>query len=353
MTPPTQTISKVKASLVLHPKELWKLVKLAAQSWVADAAPSMGAALAYYTVFSLAPLLLIVISIAGLVFGAEAARGEIFGQLRSLMGADAAQAIESLLVSVNKPAQSILATITGVVVLLIGATSVFGELQDALDRIWRAPAKPTSSGLWALIRSRLLSFGMIFGLAFLLMVSLVISAAMAALGTWWGGLLGGWEVLAEVINATAAFSLTTAIFAFIYKFMPRVKVAWRDVWLGAIVTALLFTVGKTLIGLYIGRSSASSAFGAAGSFIVVLIWVYYSSQVFLMGAEFTWVYANTFGSMRPAELSPQASASASLAELSAQADLNTTSALADSPERPKPLPGQIHTAAFSKGTHDD
>ncbi len=318
----------------MHPKQLWMLVKMAGQSWVADAAPSMGAALAYYTVFSLAPLLLIVISIAGLVFGAEAARGEIFGQLHNLMGAEAAKAIEGLLVSVNKPAQSVLATITGVVVLLVGATSVFGELQDALDRIWRAPAKATSSGVWSLVRSRLLSFGMIFGIAFLLMVSLVISAAMAALGKWWGGMLGGWEVLAEVANAVAAFGLTTVIFAFIYKFMPRVKVDWRDVWLGATVTALLFTVGKTLIGLYIGRSGATSAFGAAGSFIVVLIWVYYSSQVFLMGAEFTWVYANTFGSMRPAEPFPQVDTAQATVLPPVAADRNTHAALAASPERP-------------------
>lgn len=279
-------------------KQVWRLVKIAASSWIDDYAPSMGAALAYYTVFSMAPLLLIVISVAGMIFGAEAAHGEIFGQLRELMGDDAAKALEGLLASVSKPSESILATLIGVAVLLVGATSVFGELQDALDRIWRAPLRNKSGGLWALARSRMLSFGMILGLAFLLMVSLVVGAVVAALGRWWGGFFGGWEVLLQLINAFVGLILTTVIFAIIYKWMPRVKVQWHDVWMGAVVTALLFTIGKTLIGLYIGKTGVASGFGAAGSIIIVLVWVYYSSQIFLMGAEFTWVYAQTFGSMR-------------------------------------------------------
>ena len=276
----------------------WQLLKRAGQAWLDDYAPSMGAALAYYTVFSLAPLLLIVIAIAGLVFGADAARGEIFGQLRGLMGDDAAKGIEALLASVSKPAEGITATVVGLGVLMIGATTVFGELQDALDRIWRAPARDKSGGLWSLLRARLLSFGLIFGIAFLLMVSLVLSAGMAAIGKWWGGMFAGWEVLAQIVNAVLSFALTTAVFAFIYKLMPRVKVEWHDVWLGAAVTALMFTIGKTLIGLYIGKTGVASGFGAAGSIVLVLVWVYYSAQVFLMGAEFTWVYAGTFGSMK-------------------------------------------------------
>ena len=278
----------------------WQLMKTAGQAWLDDYAPSMGAALAYYTAFSLAPLLLIVISIAGLVFGADAARGEIFGQLRSTMGDSAAAGIESLLASVSKPSEGITATVIGVLVLLVGATTVFGELQDALDRIWRAPARAGGSGLWQLLRARLLSFGMIFGIAFLLMVSLVLGAGMAALGKWWGGAFVGWEVLAQVLNALASFALTAAVFAFIYKLMPRVRVEWRDVLIGALITALLFTVGKTLIGLYIGKTGVASGFGAAGSIVIVLVWVYYSAQIFLMGAEFTWVYACSFGSMRAA-----------------------------------------------------
>ena len=282
----------------------WALVKGAGEAWIDDYAPSMGAALSYYTVFSLAPLLLIVISIAGLVFGEEAARGEIFGQLRQLMGQDAATAIEGVLASVNKPAQGMAATVLGVGILLVGATSVFGELQDALDRIWRAPSRERTAGWWNLLRTRLLSFGMILGIAFLLMVSLVLAAVISALGKWWGGAFGDWETLAQIVNLLVDFVLTTGVFAMIYKLMPRVQVRWHDVWLGALVTAVLFSVGKFLIGLYIGKSAVASSFGAAGSFIVVLLWVYYSAQIFLMGAEFTWVYARTFGSMRA--LMPQA-----------------------------------------------
>jgi membrane protein len=275
----------------------WTLTKAAASSWVNDYAQSMGAALAYYTLFSIAPLLLIVISIAGLIFGVEAARGEIVGQLRGLMGPQGASAVQGLLESVSKPAESITAVIVGSVLLMIGATSVFAELQDALDRIWRAP-KRRKGGIWQLLRARLLSFGMIMGIGFLLMVSLVVSAALAAFGRLWGPLVADWALLAGVINFLFTFGFTTTFFALIYKIMPRVDVDWADVWIGAFVTALLFTVGKSLIGLYIGRSGVTSGFGAAGSLVVMLVWVYYSAQVFLMGAEFTWAYSLTFGSRR-------------------------------------------------------
>jgi membrane protein len=278
--------------------EWWALIKAAVKAWVDDYASSMGAALSYYTVFSLAPVMLIVISVAGLIFGAEAARGEIFGQLRGLMGADAAKAIEDILTSVNKPTEGIAATVIGLVVLFIGATTVFGELQDALDRIWRAPERDKTAGWWGLIRARLLSFGMILGIAFLLIVSLVLSAALAALGKWWSGAFGSWEVLAQVVNFVLGYVVTTLAFAMIYKIMPRVKIRWHDVWLGAAVTALLFTVGRFLIGLYVGKSGIASGFGAAGSLIIILVWVYYSAQIFLLGAEFTWVYARKYGSMR-------------------------------------------------------
>ena len=277
----------------------WRaLVKSAASAWIDDYAPSMGAALSYYMIFSMAPLLLIVISIAGIVFGAEAARGEIFGQLQGLMGADAAKAVEGILANVSKPSEGITATVIGVAVLFVGATSVFGELQTSLDRIWRAPERDKAGGLWSLLRARLFSFGMILGIAFLLMVSLVMGAVIAALGKWWGGVFGDWEVLAQGVNLLVGFVLTTSVFAMIYKIIPRVKVLWHDVLLGAVVTALLFTVGKILIGLYIGKSGIASGFGAAGSLVIVLVWIYYSAQIFLMGAEFTWVYAGTFGSMR-------------------------------------------------------
>jgi membrane protein len=285
--------AKPKPSL----KAWWTLVTASVSSWLDDYAPSMGAALSYYTVFSLAPLLLIVVSVAGLVFGEDAVRGELFAQLQGLMGADAAKAIQDLLASVNKPSHGIIGTVVGIALLVFGATTVFGELQDALDRIWRAPARK-KGGLWSLLRARLLSFGMILGLAFLLMVSLVLGAAIAALGKWWGPAFGGWETLLQIVNLLVGFVLTTAVFALIYKMMPRVKVQWHDVWLGALVTSLLFTIGKFLIGLYIGKSGVASGFGAAGSLIVVFIWVYYSAQIFLLGAEFTWVYAKTLGSLR-------------------------------------------------------
>lgn len=276
-------------------EQFWILTKTAAASWVDDHAQSMGAALAYYTMFSIAPLLLIVISIAGLIFGVEAARGEIVGQLQGLMGHQGAEAVQGLLRSVSKPAESVTATVIGALLLLVGATTVFGELQGSLDRIWRAPKRP-HSGLWTMLRARLLSFGMIMGIGFLLMVSLVASAALAAMGRWWGPLFEQWALLANAINLIVSFAFTTTVFAMIYKIMPRAKVAWSDVWIGAAVTSLLFTIGKFLIGLYIGKSGISSAFGAAGSLVVVLVWVYYSAQIFLMGAEFTWVYACTFGS---------------------------------------------------------
>lgn len=279
-------------------RDWWRMVKAAASAWSDDYAPSMGAALSYYSVFSMAPLLVIVIAIAGLAFGAEAARGEVFGQLRGLMGDESAKTIELLLDSVSKPSRGILSALIGFGVLLIGATTVFGELQDALDRIWRAPARDRSGGLWGLIRSRMLSFGMILGIAFLLMVSLVLSAAISALGGWWSSAFGGWALLLQLVNLVVGFAMTTGVFAMIYKMMPRVDVRWRDVWLGAITTALMFTVGRFLIGLYIGKSGIASGFGAAGSIAIVFVWVYYSAQIFLLGAEFTWVYAKTFGSMR-------------------------------------------------------
>jgi membrane protein len=293
------------------PSTWWSLIKAALSAWLDDYAPSMGAALSYYTVFSLAPLLVIVVSLAGLVFGTEAVRGEVFGQIAGLMGAEAAKAVQDMLASVSKPSTGALGTVVGTVVLLIGATTVFGELQDALDRIWRAPVRQKTSGLWALVRARLLSFGMILGVAFLLVVSLVAGAAISALGKWWGGWFEGWETLAQFINVVLGFALTTAVFALIYKVMPRVKVGWGDVWVGAAVTALLFTVGRFLIGLYIGKTGVASGFGAAGSVAVVFVWVYYSAQIFLVGAEFTWVYAQRMGSRRGmpvAERQPPAAA---------------------------------------------
>lgn len=277
---------------------VWSLLRQTVQSWLDDRAPSMGAALAYYTLFSLAPLLLIVISVAGLIFGEDAARGEITLQLRSLMGDAGAGAVQELLVSVRQPAEGSFATAVGLLLLLVGATTVFAELQDSLDRIWRVPARVPSNGWLALLRARLLSFGMILAIGFLLTVSLVVSAALALVGRSVEPLFGGWYVVGAAANAIGGFVLVAAMFALIYKVLPRAHVQWRDVWTGALFTAILFALGKLLIGLYISRFGVSSGFGAASSLVIVLLWVYYSAQVFLFGAEFTWVYAHAFGSRK-------------------------------------------------------
>lgn len=281
---------------VFHPKQIWNLIKKSVVAWVDDYAPSMGAALAYYTLFSIAPLLIIVIAVAGLVFGQEAARGEIVAQLQGLIGQEGAIAVQGLLKNVNQPAQSIFATVVSIITLLIGATTVFGELQSDLDRIWRVPASKKESSLWSLLRDRLLSFGFVLGLVFLLLISLVVSAVFAAFGKWSEGYFEGWETFFQMLNFSISFAITTLLFAMIYKFMPRAKIAWRDVWIGAAVTAFLFEIGKFLIGIYLGTTSVASVFGAAGSLVVLLVWVYFSAQIFLLGAEFTWVYSHEYGS---------------------------------------------------------
>ena len=282
------------------------LFKAAALNWVDDYAQSMGAALAFYTIFSIAPLLLIVISVAGVVFGKQAAYSELFVQLQGMLGTAGASAVRELLESADRPAESLIATVFGIALLFIGATSVFAELQDALNRIWKAPQKVPSAGLWGILRTRLLSFGMILGIGFLLIVSLAFSAVLAALGKWWSPIYSGWSGLASSIELGLSVLLVTIVFAMIYKTMPRVRVAWSDVWVGAAVTAVLFLAGKFLIGAYIGRSGITSGFGAAASLIVVLLWVYYSAQIFLFGAEFTWAYSHKFGSRRATGLAGEA-----------------------------------------------
>ncbi len=279
-------------------RDIGDVIRAAVVNWVNDYAQSMGAALAFYTMFSIAPLLLIVISVAGAVFGEDAARSEIFHQLDELLGTQGASAIQGLLESVANRADTGLATAFGSALLFIGATSVFAELQDALDRIWRAPQRVRRSGLWNLVRARLLSFGMILGIGFLLIVSLAFSAGLSAVGRWWDPTSRGWLTVAHAIELGLSAVLLSVVFAMIYKTMPRARIDWRDVWVGAAVTAMLFIAGKLLIGIYIGRSGISTAFGAAASLVVVLLWVYYSAQIFLFGAEFTWAYCHKFGSRK-------------------------------------------------------
>jgi membrane protein len=260
----------------------------------------MGAAISYYTVFSIAPLLLIVIAVAGLVFDRSAAEQQIIGQLGSLLGPTGAAAVAELLRGAAQSQRSGLAAAVGIAALLLGSTSVFAELQSALDRIWRVPAAREVQGWWALLRARLLSFGMILGIGFLLAVSLSLSAALSALNSWWGSAFEGWAITLKIINAVVSFGVITLLFAMIYKFLPQARIGWRDVWIGALVTSLLFEIGKELIGVYLGTSGITSTFGAAGSLAVLLVWVYYSAQVFLLGAEFTWVFAHERGTRRAA-----------------------------------------------------
>ena len=285
--------------------ELVRLTRQAIRAWIDDYAPSMGAALSYYTLFSIAPLLVIVITVAGFFFGADAVRGELSAQLSGLIGPDGARAVEEMLDHAAEPREGAIAAAASFVALVVGATTVLGELQNALDRIWRAPAVQHKGGVWGFARSRLLSVAMILGVAFLLMVSLVVSAFLAALGKWWGSWFRGWEVLAHGLDLVVSFGLMTGLFALIYKFVPRARIRWRDVWVGSAVTALLFAVGKILIGLYLGRSEIASGFGAAGSLVLFMVWVYYSAQIFLIGAEFTWVYAHEHGSRRGTAPPPQ------------------------------------------------
>jgi membrane protein len=275
----------------------WRLIRQTFNAWIDDAAPSMGAALAYYSVFSLAPLLLIVMAVASVIFGEAAARSEIVRQVSALVGQQHAPTVAALIDATDRPAQGGLAALVGGLTLLIGATTVFAELESAIDRIWKMPAR-RASGWWNLLRTRLLSLGLVLAIGFLLIVSLVASAALSVLGNWWGAWFGEWVFLAQVLNFALSFLFVSAVFAMIYKWLPQVRLSWRDVTVGALLTALLFTLGKTLIGLYIGRSGVASAFGAAASVIVLLVWVYYSAQIFLLGAEFTCVFSRQYGSLR-------------------------------------------------------
>ncbi|WP_016836616.1 YihY/virulence factor BrkB family protein, partial [Herbaspirillum lusitanum] len=280
-------------------RQTWQFINAAVNAWLDNFAPSMGAAIAYYTMFSIAPILIIAIAIAGMIFGQDAAQGEIVEQIRSIVGTEGAFAIQGLLKSVSQPREGMIAAGISVVTLVIGATAVFSELQSALDRIWRIPAVKRKSGVWQLARTRLLSFGLILGLGFMLMVSLVVSAGLAALGKWWGGWFEGWTIVMHVANFVISFAVFTVLFSAIYRFMPRVSLSWHDVRIGAMATTVMFMIGKYLIGLYLGRTGMSSGFGAAGSFALLLAWIYYSAQIFLLGAEFTWIYANNFGSRQP------------------------------------------------------
>jgi membrane protein len=276
------------------PRAFWHLLKEAASDWSHDRAPRLGAALAYYTIFSIVPLLIVIIALIGLFFGQDAAQSAIMGQVSNLVGEQSAAAIKDMIQRAEQPSTGLFATAVALVTLLFGASGVFGQLQDALNTVWGVELRE-GRGVWGFIKDRFLSFVAVVGTGFLLLVSLVLSSALAALGKWFSGVLPVPEAVLQSLNFLLSFVVITGLFALIFKVLPDARVAWRDVWVGAALTAALFTIGKFAIGLYLGKSDVASAYGAAGSLVIILVWVYYSSQILLYGAEFTQVYANRLG----------------------------------------------------------
>jgi membrane protein len=279
------------------------MLKEAFQDWRDDNAPRLGAALAYYAVFSLAPLLLIAIAIAGLVFGEEAARGQVVQEIQGLLGEDGAQLVEAAVENARKPSQGVLATVLGLAGLLFGASGAFGELKSALNTIWEVEPKK-GGGLKGLIKDRLLSFAMVLVIGFLLLVSLIVSAALSAVGNGLKGFVPSGLPVLQLINVVVSLAVITALFAMLYKYVPDTQVEWRDVWVGAAMTSVLFTAGKFAIGAYLGSRNVGSAYGAAGSLVIVLVWVYYAAQILFFGAELTQVYATRHGSRIGASREP-------------------------------------------------
>ena len=272
----------------------WALVKKTISEVGDDKIPRLAASLAYYTLLSLSPLLVLAVAVAGLVFGEDAARGQIAQQLQQVFGVEAGDAIQAMLAHAKHPGSGVLGSIVGVIVLLFGASGVFGELQDSLNTIWEVAPSP-GRGILGVVKDRFLSFTMVLGVAFLLLVSLVVSAALAGLGHWLSS-FAGVEWLWQGVNLVISFAMIAVLFALVFKVIPDVKLRWRDVWLGALVTAALFTLGKFLIGLYVGKAGVASPYGAAGSLVVIVVWVFYSAHILFIGAEFTQVYARAFGS---------------------------------------------------------
>lgn len=270
-------------------------LKETVSEWQEDNASRLAAALAYYTVFSLAPLLIIAIAVAGFFWSGQAAQGLVFDQIRGVLGANAAELVQTMIQNAGNRGSGILGTVVGVVTLLLGATGVFAALQGALNEVWDVMPDP-DTGFMSTITDRLLSFGMVLIIGFLLLVSLVLSAALSAVGQFVSGLSPGLQFVGQVVNFVVSFGVITLLFASIYKVLPDVEIDWGDVWIGAATTAFLFAVGKLLLGVYIGRASYGSVFGAAGSLVVILVWIYYSAQILFFGAEFTQVYARRHGS---------------------------------------------------------
>jgi membrane protein len=269
-------------------KTIWSMLRETFDAWNEHEAPRLGAALAFYTILSLAPLVILAIAIAGFIFGHSTAQSQLLGQVDSMIGRQGSEAVKGMIEHAREPASGTVASIIGVITLLFGASGVFGELRAALNKMWDVKTQ-SEGGVSSTIKQRFFSFGMVLAVGFLLLVSLVISAALAAFGKFFGGLLPMPEFLLSAINSVISLAGTSVLFALILKYVPETKIAWKVVWIGATVTALLFTSGKFLIGLYLGKAAVGSAYGAAGSLIVVIVWVYYSAMIFLFGAEFTHV----------------------------------------------------------------
>ena len=290
-------------------RDAYQVIRAAAADWVDDKASQLGASLAFYSVLSIAPLVVIALALAALVFDEGVATKQFLAQMNELVGPEGAEAIASMIESSRKPATGIVATVLALATLLFGASGVFGQLQDAMNTIWEVPPQPKASW-WALIRNRFLSFAMVLGTGFLLLVSLLLSTAVAGLGQQIGHRWPAFEPLSHIANAAATFLVVTVLFALIFKLLPDAKVAWRDVWVGALLTAILFTLGKMLIGLYLGKSAVGSSYGAAGSLVVLLVWIYYSAQILFFGAELTQAYAKHVGSWQTEGAQPSLPASA-------------------------------------------
>ena len=296
-----------------RPGAFWGLLRTTATEWSEDKVPRLGAALAFYSVLSIAPLLLIAIAIAALVFGQEAASGQLVGQIRGLVGKEGAEAVQQMLKNAQKPGAGILATVVGFVTLLSAASGVFGQLQDAMNTIWEVQPRE-GRGVLGIVKDRFFSFTMVLGTGFLLLTSLILSTAVAAAFGFVGGLAPGLKPLLAAGDLLVSAVVVTLLFALIFKLLPDARIAWRDVWVGAGLTTALFLVGKALIGAYLGRSGYGSAYGAAGSLVVLLVWIYYSSQILFFGAEFTKVYAERYGN----RIEPSADAEPVTARMRAQ-----------------------------------
>ncbi len=275
--------------------KVWKLLKETFSEWREDKATNLAAALSYYTIFSLPPLLIIVISIAGAVFGQDQVRQQIVEQIGGLVGSQGGEAVAQMIQGAQRGMSGVVATLIGIATLVFGATGVFAQLQEALNTMWEVAPEP-GQGIWGVVKDRFLSFTMVLGIAFLLLVSLVVSTALVAFENYIAGMIPGSTFLIQLLNYLLSIGVITALFAAIFKVLPDARVAWRDVWIGAFVTALLFVLGKFLLEFYLGTRDTMSVYGAAGSLVLILLWVYYSAQILFLGAEFTQVYARTLGS---------------------------------------------------------